>query len=59
MSGGKLETCLMRNGECADFATISRTNTYSLRPLISAAVGVFATSLTLFVENMCNICVSK
>jgi hypothetical protein len=49
----------MRNGECADFATISRTNTYSLRPLISAAVGVFATSLTLFVENMFNICVSK
>jgi hypothetical protein len=34
-------------------------NCYSLCPLIYVAVGVRATSLTRFIQNMCNICISK
>jgi hypothetical protein len=32
---------------------------YSLCPFLIVAVGVRATSLTRFVENTCNICISK
>jgi hypothetical protein len=31
----------------------------SLRPLLSVAIGIRATSLTRFIENTCNICISK
>jgi hypothetical protein len=34
-------------------------HTYYLRPFISITVGVRITSLTRFIENMCNICISK
>jgi hypothetical protein len=32
---------------------------YSFHPFISVAMGMHATSLTRFIENTCNICISK
>jgi hypothetical protein len=44
-----------------DHQELSQTNhslpNYSLRPQKSVVVGFCATSLTKFVENMCNICI--
>ena len=38
---------------------LSTTKCYLLRPKITVAVDVHATSLTRFIENVCNICMSK
>jgi len=53
LSQGTMLFCYHNAGEAITIAT------YSLCPFLIVAVGVRATSLTRFVENTCNICISK
>jgi hypothetical protein len=56
MHGGLLE--IQANNVGPQKTWTSRCNDV-LHPLLSVVVGVRATSLTRFIENTCNICISK